>query len=176
MDKCPIKPDNLLNVEIQLECIEPHQYYRESEIIEFLICEEFSLRNASHHITQFTLSCLLELHPIYVVSASGDKFECVGGLRSLSIARQCMQPTDRISVKFIQSLSGDDAHILCLTDLFIMSTSFNWTSNESAYRGVRLIPEQIFETLTVNCKKQSDIARLLNVSPASIQQWSKKKH
>jgi hypothetical protein len=168
-----VNTDNISKIELRLESIEPHKSFCELKIIEQLVIEDFSLRNASQFLTPMTVSLVLELHPVFVVS-SKKKIYCVSGLRSLSIARQCMPPSATIPVHLISSISSEEEELLCMADLFIISTCFNMSSNESVYRRYMLITELIRDKLSFIGNKQSDIARMLNVTPASINQWSKK--
>lgn len=154
--------------------IVPHPAYSDPVMIEQFILTEFMMDKPVLHLSRNAVENLLELHPIFVVKKNkDDNYFCIGGIRSLSIARNCLMPLDVVSVMLLNKIKIEVAGKRCLTDIFVTSC-LSLRSSESLYRFIELIPDDQLSELFKKPHGVSLLARMLNVSRETIRKWKKK--
>lgn len=161
-------------IPIAIGDIKLHPVFKQPEVVEHLITTEFVLKEPQQLFCPEIVPYLLELHPIQVISGKNDKHFCVGGLRTLSIVRNILPPTDKIDVVPLVGIRREDALNRCLIDLLITTSCFSLSSRESIYRTMHLIPQKVRDELLAAQYCPSKIARILQVHLETVRQWNKR--
>ena len=140
---------------------------------EFLVCNDFLLTNPAKHLSDKSVDYLLGLHPIHVMSVKNGKYYCVGGRRSLSIARDVYQKDKKVQVILQKSIKFGEIHDRLLIDIFLCSVCFGIKKPDWLHKLIDSIPEQIRRSLFVSNHGTSKLSQLLNISRETTRKWSK---
>lgn len=157
--------------EIQLEKITPHKTYTEPELLENFIQTEFMLATPAKHLSRQAVYALLELHPVQVMYTKRDGYICVGGIRSFSIARNCLAPSDIIPVTLLPHMKESDAKKRCVTDILLTAACLSIQSKESLYRYLQILPDHIKHEMLKQPQRPLQLARMLNISRETLRTW-----
>lgn len=161
-------------LEIPIKKISPYKTYMKTEIVEHFIQTEYMLAAPAKHLSTQAVYALLELHPVQVVHSKHDEYLCVGGIRSFSIARNCLSLSDTIPVILISKMKEDATANRCLTDIFITTACLSIKSSESMFRYFQIIPEYIKNEMFKQPHGPSQLARMLNVTRETVRKWKNK--
>ena len=107
---------------IELGKIGLHKAYTSPVMVENFIQTEFMLATPAIHLTKKAVLTLLELHPVQVMPTKREGYVCVGGVRTLSIARNCLSPSEKIKVTHVLNMPDDEAADRCLVDIVLTAT------------------------------------------------------
>jgi hypothetical protein len=171
--------------QLQLSQIDNHPSYVDPTIVEQHILTEYMLVAAEQdtedpnkkriiHLKKTAIDALLELHPIQVVAGKNDRYYCIGGIRSLSIARNCLPLSDSVPVTLLEDIKKEEARKRCLTDVF-MTSCLSLRNVESLHRIFTLLPENLKADLINIHTGTVGIAKLLGVERETIRLWKQKK-
>ena len=142
---------------------------------EFLVCSDFLLLTPEKHLTEKSVDYLLNLHPIHVISVKNGKYRCVGGRRSLSIARDVYCKDKKIKVIVVQPVKNSEIQNMLLIDLFLCCICFGIKKTDYLHNLIGAIPVEIRRTLFVPKHGTSKLSRILNVSRETVRKWTIKK-
>ncbi len=159
---------------VPLERIKNHNVFKKPELVEQFVASEFMLRDAAQLITPQIIPHLLQLHPIHVLPAKNGDYLCVGGLRTLTIVRQLLPPSDKIAVIPLEKMRDEEILEKCLVDILLATSCFSLSSKESVYRTLKFFQENIRDGLLVTKFGPSRIARILQVNVETVRLWSKR--
>ena len=141
---------------------------------EFLVCNDFLLAYPNEHLSEKSVDYLLDLHPIQVIPVMNGKYRCVGGRRSLSIARDIYCKNRRIKVTLVQHMKPSEVHNMLMVDLFLCSVCFGIKKTDWLHKLINSIPEEIRRSLFVAKHGTSKLSRMLNVSRETVRKWNTK--
>jgi len=159
---------------IPLGEITPHKTFTEPGMIEHFIQTEFLLATPAKYLSKRAVYTLLELHPVQVIYSKRDGYNCIGGVRSFSIARNCLPPSDAIPVIHIDKMDSDAIVNHCLADIFLTTACLSIQSSESLYRYLQILPSTIKDQLLKPPCGTSQLARMLNVTRETVRKWKNK--
>jgi len=161
-------------ITVPLENIKNHPVFKKPEIREKFITNEFLLDDPKALILPEMIPYLLELHPIQVIPGKNDSYYCVGGLRSLSIVRHLLLPSEKVEVLCLEKMRDDVVLNRCLVDILVATSCFTVSSKESVYKTLLFFRENIRDELLVTEHRPSRIAKMLQVHVETVRLWSKK--
>ncbi len=170
-------------IKVPIELILNHPAYIDQTVVEVHVLTEYMMVMARQsekddtrrivHLMQPAIDALLELHPIQVVMDKKERYYCIGGIRTLSIARNCLLPSETIPVTVLTGIKKDEARERCLIDVF-MTSCLSLRNLESLYRILKLLPDDIKQKLISVDTGKVGIAKLINVDMETIRLWNKK--
>ena len=166
--------------DVPLDHIVQHPSYVDMAAIEQHILTEYMLVCSGHtktvpiiHLKKDAIDALLEIHPIQVISGKKDRYYCIGGIRTLSIARNCLPPSEMIPVVVLSDIKKKEARERCLIDVFLTSC-LSLRNIESLHRIITLLPEDIIKKLITVDTGTVGMAKLLGVERETIRLWNLK--
>ena len=138
---------------------------------EFLVCNDFLLAYQNKHLSEKSVDYLLDLHPIQVISVMNGKYRCVGGRRSLSIARDIYCKDKIIRVTLVKSIKPSEIQNMLMIDLFLCSVCFGIKKPDWLHKLINSIPEEIRRSLFVAKHGTSKLSQMLHVSKETVRKW-----
>lgn len=177
---------------LRLEQIEPHPLYDDPVIIEQHVLTEYMLAAPKECLTTSAINSLLELHPIHVVEGRRAEkktviqprktrrkeigiesyYYCVGGIRSLSISRHVLLPSDSVPVLLLSGIKKEEAKFRCYIDVFLTSC-LSLRKTETLYRIYSTLPTPLREMLIP--PHNVSPAKIFGIDGETIRLWKQKK-
>ena len=151
-----------------------HKAYTSPVMVENFIQTEFMLKTPAKHLTKKAVLTLLELHPVQVMYFKREGYVCVGGVRSLSIARNCLAATEKISVTQLPNVPYDKATDRCLTDILLSATCLSVESRESLFHCHQISPENIRNELFKRSDSPTHLPGLFGITRETLRIWKQK--
>ena len=162
---------------LSIDLIEQHPLYSDPQVLDYLISVDYLLSEPGKHLNKKAIEYLLDLHPVKVIPGKDEKYFCIGGLRSLSIARACYRGDESpIPVIIATGIGKKGIREHCLKDLVISSLCFSVQSPESVCRFLDGLADEFKKEVFVNNHGPSNLSRLLKVSRETIRKWISKPH
>ena len=149
--------------------IKNHPVFSEYEPLDFLL----RISKNSPRLSAVSIEYLLTQHPVTVVSASKGDYFCVGGLRSLSLARIGLDDDSEIQVIYLSGLSKAQIVEQCHLYLVLPAICFSTVSQKYLHRLIEKLPPNLISKISNQPVGSSSIARLLGTSRETIRRWMK---
>lgn len=171
-----MRSDSRLDVrQVHLDMIEEHPVYSELQVLEYLVCVDFLLPVPAKFLSFESVMFLLNMHPVFVIPGKQDKYYCVGGLRSLNIARNSLPKVDSIiPVLFVTGIKKSEIREFCIFDIIATSLCFSVQSPDIFCKFIGSLPKELKNKLFSNKLGPTRISKMLNVSRESIRKWMQK--
>lgn len=162
-------------IQIELEKINVLPAFSDPAVIELFFVAGSLLSNLPKYLSSQAVSYLLDLHPIHVIEIKKKGYYCAGGMRTLSVVRNCCLPSKVIPVTLLPSMKEAAAHKRCLADLFL-TACLSLRTPESLFRFLEFLSDDLKSELFVSTEllTVSKIAKLLNLNRETIRSWKKK--
>lgn len=77
------------------------------------------LQYADGELSEDAVKLILLMHPVHVAKADNNKWECIGGLRSLQIAKLVFNTATKILVTTHSRLGENEREWICYADLLL---------------------------------------------------------
>lgn len=131
---------------VQLECVVPHERY--DPFSELLAVTSYML--TSHHaLTDRAIQLNLLMHPVLVIKAkrAKDRFSCVGGLRSLALAKASLPKETEIAVSLLTRPSPADIELLVNADVLLTHLLFSLRTPVTVGKVIEKVHKEHLESL-----------------------------
>jgi hypothetical protein len=81
--------------------------------------EDYMLQYVDGELSEDAVRLILLMHPVHVAKSNNNKWECIGGLRSLQIAKLAFNSATEILVTTHSRLGDNEREWICYADLLL---------------------------------------------------------
>lgn len=149
--------------------IKNHPIFSEYERLDFLL----KISKTSPDLSEKSFEYLFVQHPIVVIPTTKGDYYCIGGVRTLSLARSCFREDHIIKVNYVTGLSKAQIIEHCHFDLVLPALCFSTASHRNLSDLLDKLPPDFTAKILNRQIGPSSSAKLLNISRETKRRWMK---